>query len=73
MNGIPSYTIITDSTTTANTIYIGRCNSASADADAAVWSIQRITLDEDDVIIENADGDATPNKVWSDRATLDYK
>lgn len=71
--GVPSYTVITDSTTTADVIYIGRCNSANADIDAAIWSIQRVTLDGDDVIIENAGGDNTPNKVWSDRATLSYK
>lgn len=71
--GVPSITIITDSTTTADTVYIGRCNSLNADADMAVWSIQRVTLDGDDVTIENAGGDATPNKVWADRATLTYK
>ena len=71
--GVPSITIITDSTTTADTVYIGRCNSANADADAAIWSIQRVTLDGDDVTIENAGGDNTPSKVWSDRATLSYK
>ena len=71
--GVPSYTIKTDSTTTADTVYIGRCNSINADDDAAIWSIQRVTLDGDDVAIENAGGDNTPSKVWSDRATLSYK
>lgn len=71
--GVPSYTIKTDSTTTADTIYIGRCNSINADDDEAIWSIQRVTLDGDDVTIENAGGDNTPSKVWSDRATLSYK
>lgn len=71
--GVPSYTIITDSTTTADVIYIGRCNSAGADVDSPIWSIQRVTLDGDDVTIENAGGNNTPNKVWADRDTLEYK
>ena len=73
MNGIPSYTIKTDSTSTTDTIYIGRCNSIDADDDSPMWSIQRVTTSGDDVTIENADGDNTPNKVWSDRTTLTYK
>lgn len=28
--GVPSYTVITDSTTTTDVIYIGRCNIARA-------------------------------------------
>lgn len=71
--GIPSYTIKTDSTSTTDTVYIGRCNSIDADDDSPMWSIQRITTSGDDVTIENADGDNTPNKVWSDRTTLTYK
>lgn len=73
MNGIPSYTIKTDSTSTADTVYIGRCNSIDADDDSPMWSIQRVTTSGDDVTIENADGDNTPNNVWSDRTTLTYK
>ena len=73
MNGIPSYTIKTDSTSTTDTVYIGRCNSIDADDDGATWSIQRITFSGDDIVLENADGDDTPNKVWSDRTTLTYK
>lgn len=71
--GIPSYTIKTDSTSTTNTIYIGRCNSIDVDDDSPMWSIQRVTINGDDVTVENAEGDDTPNKVWSDRDTLTYK
>ncbi len=71
--GVPSYTVKTDSETTGNTIYIGRCNSAVADDDGAVWSIQRVTINGDDVTIENAGGDETPNKIWANRASLEYK
>lgn len=71
--GVASYTIKTDSTSTTNTVYIGRCNSIDADDNSPMWSIQRVTLDGDNVTIENANGENTPNNVWANRTTLEYK
>ena len=70
---IPAYTIKTDSTTTNGSVYIGFCNSQLADDDAAIWAIKRITIDGDDVTVENAGGNGDPSYVWDDRATLEYK
>ena len=70
---IPAYTIKTDSTTTADTVYIGFCNSASVDDDSDMWAITRVTTDGDDVIVEHAGGTGSPVYAWSDRATLSYK
>ena len=70
---IPAYTIKTDSSTTADTVYVGFCNSIDADEDSALWSITRITTDGDDVTVEHAGGNGSPVNVWADRATLEYK
>jgi len=70
---IPTYTIKTDSVTTADTVYIGVCNSIDADTTSSKWSITRITLDGDDVTIEHAGGNGSPSYKWSERATLTYK
>lgn len=72
--GVPSKTQYSDSTTTDGSLYIGTCNSAVADADSPVWAIYKLTVDANgDYTLEWAGGDATPNKVWSDRASLTYK
>lgn len=71
---VPSQTVYTDSQTTSGSIYVGTCNSISADADEAVWAIYMITTDANgDIKLEWAGGDATPNKVWSDRSTYNYQ
>lgn len=70
---IPTSTIRTDSTTTADTVYIGVCNSIDADETSSLWAITRITLDGDDVVIEHAGGNGSPTNKWSERATLTYK
>ena len=72
--GVPSQTVYTDSKTTDGSIYVWTCNSISADADEAVWAIYMITTDVNgDIKLEWAEGDATPNKVWSDRDTYNYQ
>ena len=70
---IPAYTIKTDSTTTNGSVYIGFCNSQQTDDDAEIWAIKRVTVDGDDIVVENAGGVGTPAYAWSDRATLSYK
>lgn len=53
----------------ATYLYIGKAVIASATS-AAVWQVQRIT--QADTTILWADGDASFNNVWDDRASLSY-
>ena len=71
---LPSLTVKTDSTTTSGCIYVGSANSQTPTDSLPCWTIKRITIDQNsDVVIEYADGEATPKFKWSERATLTYK
>lgn len=59
-----------DDTTTANVTYIGKAATGSSAA-SAVWQIAK--LDTSSGLIKTwADGDASFNNVWNDRASLSY-
>lgn len=60
-----------DDTTTPDTTYIGKAPIGSLDADP-VWQIA--SLDTSSGLIKTwADGDASFNNVWEDRASLSYQ
>ena len=53
-------------------MYLGKA-VPNADTSAAVWIIYRITTDAGGgLVTEMADGDAKPDNVWDDRASLSY-
>ena len=51
--------------------YVGKAAVGSATA-SAVWQIQRITATGPDLAIDWADGDASFNNIWDNRASLSY-
>jgi len=56
----------------STTQYVGWASPGST-TDQAVWAIHRITISSGRITqIDWADGDANPNNVWDDRASLDY-
>lgn len=55
----------------ATTSYRGEALPGSATS-AAVWRIQLITITGDDVAITWADGNASFDNVWDNRASLSY-
>lgn len=59
-----------DDTTTANTTYIGNAPVGSATS-SAVWQIKKLDTSSG-LITTWADGDASFNNVWDDRASLSY-
>ena len=56
---------------TGTVTYVGKADPGSATS-AAVWSIFRMTETGDDLVIEWADGDANPDNIWDNRASLTY-
>lgn len=59
-----------DDTTTANVVYIGHARIGEA-TDDAVWRIKRID-ESSGVVITWADGNASFDNVWDNRASLTY-
>lgn len=55
----------------AGITYIGEANPSSAES-AAVWRIKRLDETGPDLDILWADGNASFDNVWSDRAILSY-
>ena len=62
-------TVIVDTTTTANTVNIGRTEKGNAEADP-VWSISRI-LTTGGARVETVNG-GEPDQIWTNRASLTY-
>lgn len=68
--GVVNYDVRIDEVSDTTT-YVGKTvpgNLTSSDT----WQIQRITVDGTETIIEFADGNATFDNVWDDRAILEY-
>lgn len=66
-----SYSIRTDETTTANTIYVGYAAIGSAES-GSVWKIFKILDSSGNLTITYADGDAEFDNIWDNRASLTY-
>ena len=63
----PRVDIVSDTIT-----YIGKAVPNSSTSDS-VWKIARMTTDANGgIVIEWADGEAKPTKVWDNRASLSY-
>lgn len=67
---IGNYALLLDDYTTANVTYVGKAAIASATA-SAVWQIKKID-ETTGMMITWADGDASFNNVWNNRASLTY-
>lgn len=70
ISSIPCATV-TDSSSTANTTYVGNAPVGSATS-AAAWQISRIVISGNDVTITYADGDADFDNIWDNRTGLSY-
>lgn len=62
----------TDSSTTANTVYVGYAVAGTLSS-ASAWQIRRVVSVNDEYIEEFADGDLLFDNVWNNRASLSYK
>lgn len=68
-----AYDIRLDDTTTANVTYIGKAalTGSAIATSSAVWQVQKID-ETTGMIITWADGDASFNNIWDNRASLTY-
>ncbi len=66
----PSYALRLDDTTTTNVTYVGKAAIGSAVA-SAVWQVQKID-ETSGMVITWADGNASFDNVWNNRASLTY-
>lgn len=67
-----NYAVRTDAVTTSNVTYVGKAAIGSSTA-SAVWQVQKVDETTTNVaIITWADGDASFNNVWDNRASLTY-
>lgn len=67
------YAVVLDDVTTTGMTYVGKAAIGSSTS-SAVWQVKRLdeTGSPTTLVIKWADGDASFNNVWSDRATLTY-
>ena len=70
VSGISCATV-TDSSSTANTTYIGNAPVGS-ETSASAWQIFRVVTSGNDVTVTYADGDANFDNIWDDRTGLSY-
>jgi hypothetical protein len=70
---VPNYTIKYDQDADPPTVaYLGKANPGTTTSQA-LWQIQKLTFSVDgDVSTQWADGDASFNNVWDNRASLSY-
>jgi len=54
-----------------NTVYIGTALMGTVDS-APAWSIKRLVFSGTEVITTWADGNALPDNIWANRASLSY-
>jgi len=68
-----AYLIRLDDTTTTNVTYVGKAvlTGSAIATSSAVWQIQKID-ETTGMIITWADGDASFNNIWDNRASLTY-
>lgn len=68
-----TYDLRLDDTTTTNVTYIGKAvlTGSAIATSSAVWQIQKID-ETTGMIITWADGDASFNNIWDNRASLTY-
>lgn len=72
--GSSSYAVKIDDTTTANMVYIGKADltGAAISTAGAVWQIKRLDTSTLALDAKWADGDASFNNIWDNRASLTY-